>query len=327
MSTETQNKDDDKIVVNEGQDGSAVIELPDHIQGDQQDEDDDHDEAHAAGGEVDSAGDEVAPPDETEYQRARREKRRAKREFAKRNNAEKDVKLQMLERKNQELMERLMVVEKKHHASDLAQLDKAIEDQEMRLQYAKMKLSEATTARDGEALTKAQDMWYESRRKIEQLQGFKKQVVRPQNEGSIAPDPRVARNVNLWMERNPWFNADLGDVDSQIAKKLDEALTNEGFDPADAGYFKELDKRLRNYMPHRYNQDTERSDNSGKPRRNIVGDSGREFSSGGSNRNTFTLTKEQVSAMKEAGFWDDAEKRNKMIKRYAMEARQQYSKG
>jgi hypothetical protein len=43
MSTETQNKDDDKIVVNEGQDGSAVIELPDHIQGDQQDEDDDHD--------------------------------------------------------------------------------------------------------------------------------------------------------------------------------------------------------------------------------------------------------------------------------------------
>lgn len=327
MNTDTQNKDDDKIVVNEERDGSAVIELPDHIPGDQHEDDDDHDESHAGGGEVDAGGDEVAPADETEYQRARREKRRAKRELAKRSNAEKDVKLQMLERKNQELMERLMVVEKKHHASDLAQLDKAIEDQEMRLQYAKMKLAEATSARDGEALTKAQDMWYESRRKIEQLQGFKKQAVRPQNEGSIAPDPRVARNVNMWMERNPWFNADLGDIDSQIAKKLDEALTNEGFDPADPGYFKELDKRLRNYMPHRYNQDTERSDSSGKPRRNIVGDSGREFSSGGSSRNTVTLTKEQVSAMKEAGFWDDPEKRNKMIKRYAMEARQQNFRG
>jgi hypothetical protein len=326
MSTDTQNKDDEKIVVNEGQDGSAVIELPDHIQGD--DHDDDNDDSSASGGDSDSGGDDdVAPPDETEYQRARREKRRAKRELAKRSNAEKDVKLQMLERKNQELMERLMVVEKKHHASDLAQLDKAIEDQEMRLQYAKMKLAEATTARDGEALTKAQDMWYESRRKIEQLQGFKKQAVRPQNEGSIAPDPRVSRNVTTWMERNTWFNADLSDVDSQIAKKLDEALTNEGFDPADPGYFKELDKRLRNYMPHRYNQDTERSDSSGKPRRNIVGDSGREFSSGGSNRNTFTLTREQVSAMKEAGFWDDPEKRNKMIKRYAIEARQQNFRG
>jgi len=326
MSADTQNKDDEKIVVNEGQDGSAVIELPDHIQGD--DHDDDNDDSSASNGDSDSGGDDdVAPPDETEYQRARREKRRAKRELAKRSSAEKDVKLQMLERKNQELMERLMVVEKKHHASDLAQLDKAIEDQEMRLQYAKMKLAEATTARDGEALTKAQDMWYESRRKIEQLQGFKKQAVRPQNEGSIAPDPRVARNVNAWMERNTWFNADLGDVDSQIAKKLDEALTNEGFDPADPGYFKELDKRLRNYMPHRYNQDTERSEISGKPRRNIVGDSGREFSSGGSNRNTFTLTREQVSAMKEAGFWDDPEKRNKMIKRYAIEARQQNFKG
>ena len=327
MSTDKQTQDDDKIVVNEGQDGSAVIELPDHIQGDQHDDDDDHDDASAGSGDVDASGDDEAPPDETEYQRARREKRRAKRELAKRSSAEKEVKLQMLERKNQELMERLMVVEKKHHASDLAQLDKAIEDQEMRLQYAKMKLSEATTARDGEALTKAQDMWYESRRKIEQLQGYKKNAVRPQNEGSIAPDPRVSRNVSTWMERNPWFNADLGDVDSQIAKKLDESLTNEGFDPADPGYFKELDKRLRNYMPHRYNQDTERSDSSGKPRRNIVGDSGREFSSGGSNRNTFTLTKDQVSAMKEAGFWDDAEKRNKMIKRYAIEARQQSLKG
>ena len=83
MSTDTQNKDDEKIVVNEGQDGSAVIELPDHIQGDDRDEDD-NDDSHAEGGEVDASGDEVAPADETDYQRARREKRRAKRELAKR---------------------------------------------------------------------------------------------------------------------------------------------------------------------------------------------------------------------------------------------------
>ena len=72
MSTEPNSKDDEKIVVNEGQDGSAVIELPDHIQGDDH-EDEDHDDSLAAGGEVDASGDEVAPPDETDYQRARRE--------------------------------------------------------------------------------------------------------------------------------------------------------------------------------------------------------------------------------------------------------------
>ena len=50
--------------------------------------------------------------------------------------------------------------------------------------------------------------------------------------------------------------------------------------------------------------------------------SGREsFSSNGA-RNQFVLSPEQVRAMKDAGFWDDPEKRSKMIKRYAMEARQ-----
>jgi len=53
-----------------------------------------------------------------------------------------------------------------------------------------------------------------------------------------------------------------------------------------------------------------------------VGSSGREASAayGGTNR-TFTLSAEQVRAMKDAGMWDNAEKRAKMIKRYAAEAR------
>ena len=41
---------------------------------------------------------------------------------------------------------------------------------------------------------------------------------------------------------------------------------------------------------------------------------------GGTNR-TFTLTAEQVRAMKDAGMWDNPEKRAKMIKRYAEQAR------
>ena len=50
--------------------------------------------------------------------------------------------------------------------------------------------------------------------------------------------------------------------------------------------------------------------------------SGRENASGsGGGKNTFTLSPDQVRAMKDAGMWDDAEKRAKMIRRYAIEAR------
>lgn len=49
--------------------------------------------------------------------------------------------------------------------------------------------------------------------------------------------------------------------------------------------------------------------------------SGRESSTRAGGSNTFTLNAEQVRAMKDAGYWDDPEKRNRMIKRYAQEAR------
>jgi hypothetical protein len=54
----------------------------------------------------------------------------------------------------------------------------------------------------------------------------------------------------------------------------------------------------------------------------MVTGSGRETSPTAGGRNTFTLSAEQVRAMKDAGFWDDPKKRASMIKRYAQEARQ-----
>ena len=210
----------DKIVVTEEADGSAVIDLPDSIESpDEQDDD-----RMAAGGSADQADDDVVPEDETEYQRARREKRRAKRDLAKKTGVEKDMKLQLLERKNQELMERLSVVERKTHSADLARIDKAIEDQELRLQYAKMKISEAASASDGHAMAEAQEMMYEARRQMEALSNFKKAAVEPRQSQGNVPDPRLQRLAANWMEKNDWYDPNARDTDSKIAKQIDETL-------------------------------------------------------------------------------------------------------
>ena len=311
MTTENELK---KIVVTEEADGSAVIDLPDSIESPDEQEDE---REMASGGATD---DDVAPEDETEYQRARREKRRAKRDLAKKTGVEKDMKLQHLERKNQELMERLSVVERKTHSADLARIDKAIEDQELRLQYAKMKVAEAATAADGNAMTDAQEMMYEARRQIESLSSLKKSAVQPnQNQGNV-PDPRLQRLAANWMERNDWYDPSGRDTDSKIAKQIDEALSAEGWNPTDADYWNELDNRLHKYLPHKYNDSTDVRSSTKRPR-SVVTSSGRESVNGSTNRNTFVLKPEQVRAMKDAGFWDDPEKRSKMIKRYAQEAR------
>ena len=306
----------DKIVVTEEADGSAVIDLPDSIESpDEQDDD-----RMAAGGSADQADDDVVPEDETEYQRARREKRRAKRDLAKKTGVEKDMKLQLLERKNQELMERLSVVERKTHSADLARIDKAIEDQELRLQYAKMKISEAASASDGHAMAEAQEMMYEARRQMEALSNFKKAAVQPRQSQGNVPDPRLQRLASNWMEKNDWYDPNARDTDSKIAKQIDETLVSEGWDPTSPDYWNELDNRLHKYLPHKYNDSTDVRSSTKRPR-SVVTSSGRESVNGSTNRNTFVLKPEQVRAMKDAGFWDDPDKRSKMIKRYAQEAR------
>lgn len=315
---------DEQIEVKEAVDGSAVVDLPDNIPNPQAaDDNDDNDDdirdepKMADGGDVD----DDHPDDSEALRAAKRDRRRTKKQLVRQTNAEKELKLQMLERQNQELISRLSVVERKTHSADLARIDKAIEDSELRINYAKMKLSEAAEARDGNAMAKAQELWMEARQQAESLRNLKKNATQPRQESSI-PDPRLQRNAANWMERNSWFNPDGKDLDSKIAKQVDETLTSEGWDPNSTEYWEELDNRLQKYVSHRYNAKTDESPNQRSKPRGIVTGSGRESASRAGGKNTFTLSPEQVRAMKDAGFWDDSEKRNKMIKRYASEARQ-----
>jgi hypothetical protein len=309
------NKDQEpQIEVKEAMDGSAVVELPDDLAAQegapepQEAAPDSNDE------DADSPGDSDALRD------AKRARRRAKRELVKKTNSEKDARLQVLQRKVDELTQRLSVTESKTHSADLARLDKTIEDSELRLQYARMKMSEATSSQDGEAFAKAQEMWYDARKQVEDLKRFRETAATPRQQASI-PDPNLQRLAADWMERNRWYKPDNKDTDSKIAKQIDESLTAEGWDPTSEEYWDELDNRLQRYLPHRYNQQEDETSSRRSRPRNIVTGSGRESSPAAGGRNTFTLTPEQVRAMKDAGFWDDPQKRAKMIKRYAQEAR------
>jgi hypothetical protein len=305
MSTE-QNTEELNVV--EEKDGSVTVDLPDHLA--------DHaDEPEAS---QDDGGDEDHPDDTDAVRKARSNRRRAKKEYIKRTNEEKDQRLGLLQRQNQELMERLSVVERKTHGADLARYEKAMEDEEYRLRYAQKKMQEATDNSDGEAFTKAQELWYDSRRKLEAMHSYKEQAAKSSSQDSAPANPKLVRLANGWMERNSWYNPDAGDEDTQIAKVIDNRLVAEGWDPATQDYWDELDNRLQKRLPHRYTRNTDEP--SRRSPRSVVTGSSRE-SSGSASGNTFVLAPEQVRAMKDAGFWDDAQKRNKMIKRYAQEAR------
>jgi len=327
MSDKDQNSQEQEIIsIEEAQDGSAVVELPasipspeagandDHETGSDEDDEAERQREMAVGGEID--------PEAERLREQKRQKRRARKEYHKQVSVEKDVKLTLLERKNQELLERLSVLERKSHGSDIARLNKAIEDQATRIAFAKQKISEATSSGNGELLTSAQEMWFEARRQYEALDALKKKATQqPQQRTIQAPDQQLQRLANQWMGKNEWYDPQGKDPDSKVALAIDQAMGEEGYDPRTREYWDELDNRLQKYLPHRYTEDvTERPTRTSRPRSAVTG-SGRESASSSGGKNSFTLSPDQVRAMKDAGMWDDAEKRAKMIRRYALEAR------
>jgi hypothetical protein len=314
MSTEEKSKVDDLSVIEE-KDGSVTVELPDDIQSPQAEESEDRAQAAA-----DDGGDDDQPDDTDAVREARRARRKAKKEYIKKTNEEKDHRLAMLMRQNQELAERVAIMERKTHGSDIARLDKAIEDEELRIQYFDAKKREAINNSDGEAFTKAQDAWYEARRKVESMKSVKQQAIQSSAQESGSVNPKLIRHANNWMERNGWYDPNGDDEDSAIARIIDNKLVKEGWDPSTGEYWEEFDNRLQKRLPHRYTQSYDESPRRSKPRSFVTG-SERESSASRGGGNTFVLEPEQVRAMKEAGFWDDPEKRARMIKRYALEAR------
>lgn len=322
--------DDKEIKVSEAQDGSAVISLPEDIPSPDEDFDEggavsasdhdgsDEDDEAAEAREIQELG--GVDPDAEAARAAKRAKRRARKEYHKQVATEKDIRLQNLQRQNQELLERLSVVERKQSGSELARLDKAIEDQRMRIDFAKRKISEATANGDGELLTSAQEMWFDARRHAEDLESLKKRSVQ-QTQQPIQQDPRVQRYASDWMERNPWYDPSNKDTDSRIAMTIDQALAEEGWDPKTPDYWDELDNRLQRSLPNRYTDSNNEKSKRSRPR-NVVTSSGREAASNAGGKNIFTLSSDRVKALKEAGMWDNLEVRNRMIKRYAAEDRQ-----
>jgi hypothetical protein len=307
---------DDEIAVMEAQDGSATVDLPEALLDGVEDIDLD---AKNDGGSV-NPDDEDHPDDDAELRSAKRNRRRAKKDLIRKTNQEKDVRLQQLSRENEEFKRRLAQLERNTKAEQITRIDKNIEDAQVRLEYAKMKLSEATSNNDGQAMVEAQTLWQNAQEEVRNLSSMRQradaELRKPQQQNT--PDPQVQKLASQWIRKNSWYNPEASDPDSRVAKKIDELMSAQGWNPADPDYWDELTSRLQKELPHRYNDSNDDEIREVRRPRNVVGSSGREASAayGGVNRSQFTLSPERVKAMKEAGAWDNPERKQKMIRQF-----------
>lgn len=319
--------EDKDIPVKEREDGSALVALeqePDLLaeveeeekvkKKDKDDAEDDHsDDDHSDDGDGES-NDGDTDEERERIREARREERKLKKQLAKQREESARNKIKALERHNEELARRLAAVESTASSYQFAQIDKAIEDEQTRVEYAKMKMMQAAQAGDAAGQVEYLEQLTEAKQRLNQAQHYKTQQLEaakaPKQNVPTPVGTEVQKNATKWLKKNSWYDPQARDTDSRIAKVVDQELVADGWDPADPEYWEELDSRLASRLPHRYT-----SQGGVKKRANPTAGSRTVAST--QKAGTITLSRERVQAIKDAGAWDDVSKRNKMIRAYA----------
>ena len=254
--------------------------------------------------------------DRERIREARREERKLKKELAKQREASSKHKISALEKRNEDLARRLAAVENTAASYQFAQIDKALEDEATRVEYAKMKMLQATQQGDAAGQVEYLEQLTEAKQRLQQVQHYKKeQLEAAKTPKQNVPNPAtedVQKNASQWLKKNSWFDPQARDTDSRIAKVIDQELAADGWDPSDSEYWDELDNRLSARLPHRYTSKGGNTKRSAGPTA-----SSRVANTSSAKPGTITLSKARVDAIKDAGAWDDVEKRNKMIRAYA----------
>jgi hypothetical protein len=312
------------VPIKEREDGTVLANIGEHP--DDALEDEKVVEEKSEGGHVDDDNDqndndanEADDDGETEEERekireARREERKLKKELSKQREVSAKHKISALERRNEDLARRLAAVENTAVSYQFAQIDKALEDEATRVEYAKMKMLQAAQEGDAAAQVEYLEQLTDAKQRLNQVQHYKKQQVEAaKSPKQNVPNPatnEIQQNATEWLKKNSWYDPQARDTDSRIAKVIDSELAADGWDPADPEYWEELDSRLSNRLPHRY------ASKGGAKRANPTSSS-RTAQSTSNKPGTITLSRDRVQAIKDAGSWDNVEKRNKMIRAYA----------
>ena len=167
---------------------------------------------------------------------------------------------------------------------------------------AKAALKAAFESQDSDAILEAQDNLTRLSVEKEKVsmtladkEARKKQVESQPVEETPTAQPQISQKAQTWAEDNEWFGSDR--VMTSAAMGIHEDLLQEGIDAESDEYYNQINKRMKEYFPQKFAQETTEVRQATKePVQNVASVSRR---SGG--RKTVKLTKSQVVIAKKLG--------------------------
>jgi hypothetical protein len=249
---------------------------------------------------------------------------------------------EQLERQNMEMDRRLKDVEGVTAQTQAITVEGRIAHTEAQLAEAKTLMAAAVDASNGEDVVKCQEIISHLDGQIQQMKAYKAHLTKGgkttpakqesgteerRQPGRVQPpkDPEIAKHSQSFQERLGWFDPKGRDPESATVYAIDTAMAGSGrFDPHTPKYWRELERRVRAALPHKFEDaeddlddaDGDEPDERAEPAkgRGPRMPSGRQ--GGAKGGNTFYLSAERKQAMVEAGVYDDPKLRKKYITRY-----------
>lgn len=174
------------------------------------------------------------------------------------------------------------------------------------------RISTAVEQGNGAALVEAMSQRDTVRDNIRTLESTQEKLV-VSRDAKPATDTRTQSFANSWREQNPWYGRAGNETQTELTKRVDNALTSENWDPATVGYWQELTRRV-SAASETPRQEQQREDN-GQRRAPPVGRQRQHVPD--SSRKEVYVTPERKQAMQDAGIWDDPKRRDRVLAQYA----------
>ena len=180
---------------------------------------------------------------------------------------------------------------------------------ESQLSLSKQALKQATEAGDAEAIataTEALSMATADKARLEQYvqqqkqydaqeQAYLEQAQQPQYQQPQPVEEEYSEpsdKAREWANKNTWFGKD--QVATSVAFAVHKQLENEGFDTESDAYYSEIDKRVRQELPQRFNVEADK-----KPVQTVA--SATRNTSTGRKQNRIELTPSEQALAKKLG--------------------------
>lgn len=301
---------DNKITETDEDELIPVEEQPETEGADDDSEDGDEDGDDGDGDERLAESEDDSEEEITSGSKSNRDRRKKRRDMQRRAKEAAERKIQLLERQNAEMLQRLSHIEGHTQNASAQTLQQRIAAKQREIQQAEMIIAKATEAGNGDDVVAAMRIRDQAIAEAQQLNGAAQQFEEQRKQASQPRvDPNVVNFAKQWMDANPWYDPAGRDRDSALTKAIDNELAAEGYDPASREYWEELTGRVADAIG---DGDTA----AAKPKRKAPPTGRTREHAPVSTKKEIYVTPERKQAMIDAGVWDDPVQRQRYLKAY-----------